>query len=184
MSDPTSEAVRQPSPTATDADLVAKGDRAASPGPAPAGQNPAPDERARRRPEWQGPGRGATLIRLDDGREWAFPRPRLGLVLARDDGEGLAFRSKVADARFADLYDRYFAAAGADALRSLVELAARMLMANYNLAEPEAFSLLAYYPGDPESEAMLMRLRRHVMGLGADDEEEGEPGPKDQSPDG
>jgi hypothetical protein len=104
-------------------------------------------ETAMRRPTFE-PG---IAIKLDDGQEWEFPRPRVKWrMVLREDVRVLAGRTHFGP-EFDEMRERLNAAENdGDYLMASFTVAAWLLRRNYDLTEAEALDLLAY---DTEDEA-------------------------------
>jgi hypothetical protein len=108
-------------------------------------------------------------VRLADGQEWTFPKPRLRFkpTVSADGkveiGGGPSFGPE-----FDDKLDILFGVTEADPaerLRVKFEVAVRLLSANYDL-RPEDFSeLIVLEPGDPDSDARWEQLSHAIMGI-------------------
>jgi hypothetical protein len=122
------------------------------------------DEKALRKPGFQ-PG---FKIKLADGQEWVFPKPRLRFFpKIGDDGSvgvdgGATFGSEC-DGQL----DAIFGVDETDAferLRLKFEMAVRLLGANYELKPEDYRQLIVLEPGDDASETMWEELTALMAG--------------------
>jgi hypothetical protein len=122
------------------------------------------DEKALRKPGFKEGHR----IRLADGQEWSFPKPRL------------IFKPKIADGKidfdggpsfgpeFDDNIEALFGVRRAEPperLRIKFEMAVRLLLTNYDLKPDDFCELLVLEVNDPESDARWEAIDRVLMGL-------------------
>ena len=117
------------------------------------------DEKGLRKPTFS----EGTRVRLADGQEWTFPRPRLRIYPRRDpEGKFYAAGGPSYGPDFEDRYDEFMESVATrdDTPECLyrieclhLELAAILLLANYELDDRDLRRLLVIEYDDPESEA-------------------------------
>jgi len=123
------------------------------------------DERALRRPTFS----EGYPVRLADGQEWVFPKPRIrfrprvggdGRVeVAGGAGFGPEFDSSI------DVLYGVVEAEGIEQLRIKFEMAIRLLRANYELTDAEIGGLVVYEPADPAAVERWQELERVLLGM-------------------
>lgn len=117
------------------------------------------DECSRRREDFDE--ESVAWVRLADGQEWAFSKPYLSLRPVFRDGKAIAQTRCLTQGR--DL-DRLIEAIrdGEDWLAKVLAiqtLGAFLLRRSYeSLADEELFELLAYEPGNPDSDSMIRAI--------------------------
>ena len=121
------------------------------------------DERALRRPGFK----AGVWVKLADGQEWGFPKPRLILKPKIADGSidiggGPTFGPEFDDKLEVLLGVRD--AEPAERLRVKFELAVRLLATNYDLKPDDFGELIVLEPGDPDSEERWDALNNVLVG--------------------
>jgi hypothetical protein len=121
------------------------------------------DEASFRRPDFE----DGTPIRLADGQEWIFPRPYIRFVPAEGEGGTLAFGGR--RRTLGPAFDRFFGAMiesddETTQATAALNLAATMLLHNYDLDIGHIQTLLAYDPDSDESAAVWERIVDVAMG--------------------
>lgn len=106
-------------------------------------------EATRRRPGFDA--EQCAWIRLADGQEWAFPLPWLEQRAKFSGGKAVGTYLAIAYGNEADDLVAAIAACEGDGARiaGVATLAAMLLRENYDLADFELDTLLAFRPGDP-----------------------------------
>jgi hypothetical protein len=125
------------------------------------------DEVALRKPGWAEGNR----VRLGDGQEWSFPRPRIRMVpRAGDDGRITAGVKAAASlgTEFEGWFDILMGVKESDALEeweAKFGAAAKLLMLNYDLTVADLGDLLYWESGDPGSDARWFEIERAIRGV-------------------
>lgn len=126
------------------------------------------DEKALRKPEFV----EGIRVRLGDGQEWSFPKPRLRLVPGRaEDGSfELKNRPTFGEHRQADLA-AVLAGPKEDAddglfnwLQARIRLVCGLMLDNYNLEDADLEVLLPYEFGDESITEMWNDIHAAIMG--------------------
>jgi hypothetical protein len=121
------------------------------------------DEKTLRRSEFA----EGVKIRLCDGQEWVFPKPRIGLVPSRA-GSAIAFGDRFRYS-FGDPYnalvDKLIEAEGiVGTFSAKLDLATDLLQRNYSISDDLWPSLLPFWPEDPDNMQMWEAITEVALG--------------------
>jgi len=107
-------------------------------------------------------------VRLADGQEWVFPRPRIRLKPKVVDGKVEIGGGPSFGPEYDEQLDVLFGAVEVDPverLRVKFEMAVRLLSANYDLKPEEYAELIVLEPGEPASEECWEQLSEVLLGV-------------------
>ncbi len=107
-------------------------------------------------------------VRLADGQEWVFPRPRIRLRPEIVDGKVEIGGGPSFGPEYDDQLDVLFGAVDVDPverLRVKFEMAVRLLSANYDLKPEDYAELIVLEPGEPASDERWERLSNVLLGI-------------------
>ena len=123
------------------------------------------DEAALRRPTF----RDGHKITLANGQEWTIPKPRLRLRPRFEGGKAKGFNDLPSwGGEDDELVDTLFGVGevdGAAWVEARFELLARLLLANYDLADDQLADLLTIDRDDPATEERWAEITRVLRGL-------------------
>ena len=106
-------------------------------------------------------------VRLADGQEWVFPRPRIRLRPEIVDGKVEIGGGPSFGPEYDDQLDVLFGAVDVDPverLRVKFEMAVRLLSANYDLKPEDYAELIVLEPGEPASDRALGAALERALG--------------------
>jgi len=107
-------------------------------------------------------------VRLADGQEWVFPRPRIRLKPKIVDGRVEIGGEPSFGPEYDDQLDVLFGAVEVDdveRLRVKFEMAVRLLSANYELKPEDYAELIVLEPGEPASMERWEQLSNVLLGM-------------------
>lgn len=123
------------------------------------------DEKTLRRPEFS----EGYRVPLEDGQEWHLPKsrirwsPRFGIDGKISIGGGASFGPEFDDKM--DVIYGIVEADGAERLRTEFELAARLLLANYDLTPQNVSDLIVWEPDNESNDERWLQIKRAIRGM-------------------
>ena len=106
-------------------------------------------------------------VRLADGQEWAFPKPRIRLKPKFIDGRVEVGGGATFGPEYDDRLETLFGVADVDPcelLRVKFEVAVPTLAANYYLRQEDVSELIVLEPGEPASDERWEQLNDVLLG--------------------
>jgi len=106
-------------------------------------------------------------LKLADGQEWTFPRPRIRLKPKIVDGKVEIGGGPSFGPEYDEQLDILFGAVEVDPverLRVKFDMAVRLLAANYNLKPEDYAELIILEPGEPTSDERWEQLSNVLLG--------------------
>jgi len=122
------------------------------------------DEKVLRKPGFA----DGQMVRLADGQEWAFPRPRIRLKPVIVDGKVHVGSGSSFGPEYDEQLEVLFGVVDVDPVelvRVKFEVAVRLLGANYDLKPEDYGELIVLEPGDPESDERWEQLSSVLLGI-------------------